>query len=329
MSTRDVVIVDVVRTPRGKGRKGGGLSEIKPIDLVSALMKALIERIDLDPELVDDVVLGCVTQTGEQGANLARVAALYAGLPNRVSGVSVNRFCASGLDAINLGAAKIMSGMEDVILAGGVESMSRVPIYSDKGAWFADPEVAEATRFVQMGFAADLVATLEGFERGDLDAYAARSHQRAASAWEQGRFSGSLVVPEGVVAYDEIVRPGTTAEGLQKFDPLFADEASSAHAIAAYPDLGAVRPLHHPGHPPPLAHGAGLAPPPSAPHAPAPRLPPTARRPPGARPARARAGTPTPARGAPAQRCDRSRWTRRRYASRGVVIGSPSEDDIY
>jgi len=158
--TRDAVIIDVVRTPRGKGRRGGALSEVKPIDLVAGLYRALVER---NPALqlrdIDDVVLGCVTQTGEQGANLARVAALYAGWPDQISGATINRFCASGLDAINLAASKIAAG-DGVVVAGGVESMSRVPIFSDKGPWFADPEVAERTGFVQMGFAADLVATL-------------------------------------------------------------------------------------------------------------------------------------------------------------------------
>ncbi len=259
----DAYISTTARTPRGKGREGGSLSALRPIDLVTQLLHALPERGGFDPADIEDVLLGCVTQTGEQGADLARIAALYAGWPDQVSGATINRFCASGLDAVQLAAAKVHSGMEAAVVAGGVESMSRVPIYSDEGPWFADRDVAKKTGFVQMGFAADLIATQEGIGRDDLDAYAARSHQRAAAAHAQGRFT-SLVPAldaDGAVAldHDELVRPGQTAEKLARFDPIFADERSSKTALAKYTDLDGVTPLHHVGCSPGLADGAALA----------------------------------------------------------------------
>ncbi|MCA9672262.1 MAG: acetyl-CoA C-acyltransferase [Myxococcales bacterium] len=263
-AARDVVVIDAVRTPRGKGRPGGALSQVKPIDLVAELLRALARRNEaLDARDIDDVLLGCVTQSGEQGANLARVAALYAGWPDGVSGATLNRFCASGLDAINVAASKIAAGSDDLVVAGGVESMSRVPIFSDKGPWFADPEVAERTGFVQMGFAADLVATFEGFERAELDAYAARSHQRAAAAQQGGHFARTLEpVRDGsggvLLDHDELVRGDTTVEALARFEPCFADAASSAKARARYGDDLVVRALHHRGSSPSLADGAAL-----------------------------------------------------------------------
>lgn len=253
----DAWILDTVRTPRGKGRPGGALSEVRPVELVGGLLDALRER-GLVTELVEDIVLGCVTQSGEQGANLAKIAALWSGWPDHVSGATINRFCASGLDAVQLAAVKVATGMEQVVVAGGVESMSRVPIFSDKGAWFSDREVAKKTGFVQMGFAADLVATLHGLERADLDAYAARSHQRAVRAEEEGRFSRSMIAWGDVLGSDELVREGMSAEKLAGFDPLFAHERSEALARARYPALGTIRHVHHRANSPSLADGAAL-----------------------------------------------------------------------
>ena len=258
----DAYISTTARTPRGKGREGGALSALRPIDLVATLLRALPERGDaFDPALVDDLLLGCVTQTREQGADLARIAALYADWPDAVSGATLNRFCASGLDALQLAAAKVHSGMERAVVAGGVESMSRVPIYADKGPWFADPDVARKTGFVQMGFAADLIATQEGITRDELDAYASRSHQRAATAHDEGRFTSMLPITQGdaTLDRDELVRPGTTPEKLARFAPIFGDEASSAIAIAKYEDLKEINNLHHIGCSPGLADGAALA----------------------------------------------------------------------
>lgn len=246
-----------VRTARGKGRPGGGLSEVKPVDLLRALYNRLIEEHGFDLDEVDDVILGCVTQKGEQGANLAKISALYAGLPDSVAGGMVNRFCTSGLDAIIDGAAQIGCGMAGHVWAGGVESMSRVPIFSDKGSWFADPEVAARTKFVQMGFAADVVATLAGLERADLDTYAAQSHLRAARATEEGRF-GSSLVKVGGLAVDELIRPDTTVDGMADLAPLFADEASEIAATRVYDELDEVRALHHRGNSPSLADGAAV-----------------------------------------------------------------------
>ena len=257
----DAWIYDTLRTPRGKGRKGGGLSTARPVDLVSHLLLAALTRTQGLEFALDDVLLGCVTQCGEQGANLAKIAALYAGLPHRVSGATLNRFCASGLEAVSMAAARVHTGMEDAVMAGGVESMSRVPIYSDQGAWFADKDVAKKTGFVQMGFAADLVATLEGFEREELDALAARSHQRAAKAMAAGYFKKSIVPfshDEGVLQHDELVRAQTTQQGISEFDALFADEQSELVALKAYPDLGVMRHVHHRANSPSLADGAGL-----------------------------------------------------------------------
>lgn len=262
--TTDTYVIDSVRTPRGKGREGGGLAEVKPIDLLGGLYDALEDRNDVPLERIDDIVLGCVTQTGEQGADLARISALYAGWPESVSGVTLNRFCASGLDAVNMAAAKTSSGMEGLVVAGGVESISRVPMFSDEGAWFSDPDVARKTRFVQMGFAADVVATLEELGREALDAYAVQSHRRAAAATEEGRFDGTLVPVldedgEVVLDVDELIRPDSTVEAISGFDPAFADERSEAFAKEVYTDVDQIRHLHHRANSPSLADGAGLS----------------------------------------------------------------------
>ena len=226
--TAEAFIYDSVRTPRGKGKKTGGLHSVKPISLTTGLIDEVKKRNPaLDPALVDDIVLGVVSPVGEQGAVIARTAALAAGLPETVAGVQINRFCASGLEAVNLAAQKVRSGFEDLVLAGGVESMSRVPMGSDGGAWPMDPETASATKFVPQGIGADLIATLEGWSREDVDAYAAESHARAAKAWSNGYFERSIapvVDRNGTVVLDtdELVRPGTTVESLSALPSAFA-----------------------------------------------------------------------------------------------------------
>ncbi len=226
--TAEAFVYDAVRTPRGKGKKTGGLHSVKPISLTTGLIDEVRRRNpDLDPALVDDVVLGVVSPIGEQGSVIAKTAALAAGLPETVAGVQINRFCASGLEAVNLAAQKVRSGFEDLVLAGGVESMSRVPMGSDGGAWAMDPETAARTGFVSQGIGADLIATLGGWSREDVDAYAAESHARAAKAWSNGYFERSLVPVRDkngtvVLDSDELVRPGTTVESLAGLPSAFA-----------------------------------------------------------------------------------------------------------
>lgn len=223
----DVFIYDALRTPRGRNR-GGSLHGVKPIDLVVGLLDALQQRNPgLDAGRIDDLVLGCVTPIGEQGADIARIAALAAGLPETVAGVQLNRFCASGLEAVNIAAQKIASGWETLVVAGGVESMSRVPMGSDGGAWANDPKTNLTTGYVPQGVGADLIATLEGFSRHDVDSYAVESQSRAAKAWATGAFDRSVVPvldANGltVLARDEHLRPGTTVETLSKLSPAFA-----------------------------------------------------------------------------------------------------------
>ncbi|MGH3372020.1 MAG: beta-ketoacyl synthase N-terminal-like domain-containing protein, partial [Nocardioidaceae bacterium] len=227
-------VYDALRTPRGKGKKTGSLHEVKPVDLVVGLLDAVKERNpNLDPARVDDVVLGVVSPLGDQGGDIAKTAALAAGYPETVAGVQLNRFCASGLEAVNQAAARIRSGFEDLILAGGVESMSRVPMGSDGGAWAMDPATAFDTSFVPQGIGADLIATLGGWTRDDVDAYAAESNARAAKAWANGYFAGSVVPVRDlngltVLDHDELIRPDTSPEGLAGLKPSFADIGSQA-----------------------------------------------------------------------------------------------------
>jgi acetyl-CoA C-acetyltransferase len=227
MSNSEALVFDAIRTPRGRGKVNGSLHTVKPVDLVVGLMhETLIRNERLDPARVDDVVLGCVSPVGDQGADIARTAAIKAGLPDTVAGVQLNRFCASGLEAVNVAAQKIASGWEDLVLAGGVESMSRVPMGSDGGAWPLDPETNYDTSFVPQGISADLIATVEGFSREDVDAYAARSQERAATAQAEMKFDGSVIpvkdINENVVLdRDEHVRPGTTIESLGNLKPSF------------------------------------------------------------------------------------------------------------
>src|SRR5947208_11421034 len=228
MAATDALVFDAIRTPRGKGKTNGSLHTTKPVDLVVGLMHEVLVRNDeLDPERIDDVVLGVVSPVGDQGADIAKTAAIKAGLPHTVAGVQLNRFCASGLEAVNIAAQKVASGWEDLVFAGGVESMSRVPIGSDGGAWALDPETNFDTSFVPQGIGADLIATVEEFSRDDVDAYAARSQERAASAQAEGRFNDSVIpvldINDNVILdRDEHIRAGTTVQSLGKLKPSFA-----------------------------------------------------------------------------------------------------------
>src|SRR3954465_5837005 len=195
----EAFVYEAIRTPRGKGKRDGALHEVKPISLLTGILKELQQRHDLDTAQVDDVVMGCVTPVGEQGSCIAKTATLAAGWDFRASGVQLNRFCASGLEAVNMAAQKVRSGWEDLVVAGGVESMSRVPLGTDRGAWACDPETAFGTAFTPQGISAGLIATLEGFSRDDVDRYAMRSQQRAGKAREDGRFKRSVVpVEDGI-----------------------------------------------------------------------------------------------------------------------------------
>jgi acetyl-CoA C-acetyltransferase len=222
------LVFDAVRTPRGRGKKTGSLHGTKPVSLVVGLIDEIRRRFpDLDPATIDDIVLGVVAPIGDQGADIAKTAALAAGLPDTVAGVQLNRFCASGLEAVNIGAQKIRSGWEDLVLAGGVESMSRIPMGSDGGAWAADPETNFATGFVPQGIGADLIATIEGFSREDVDRYAVESQSRAAKAWSNGYFARSVVpvrdlIGQTVLDRDEHIRAESTVEGLGALPASFA-----------------------------------------------------------------------------------------------------------
>lgn len=262
----DAYIYEAIRTPRGAGKDSGSLASVKPIQLVDALIDALKTRHSFDLSLFEDFVLGCVTQTKDQGADLAKVSALYAGLPESVSGVTINRFCASGLDAVGMAAAKVHSGLENIVLAGGVESVSRVPMLSDKGAWYADPEVSKKTGFVHMGVSADIIATLEGFSRTELDDYAVQSQQRAHQATEKGYFKSSIipVYDENknlLLENDELIRKDTNSETLAKLTPSFLKVGvgvAENKVYEAFPELDQVKFSHHPGNSPSLADGASL-----------------------------------------------------------------------
>ena len=225
MADTEALVFDAIRTPRGRGKSNGSLHTTKPVDLVVGLMHEMLARHEkLDPKRIDDVVLGCVTPVGDQGADIAKTAAIKAGLPDTVAGVQLNRFCASGLEAVNVAAQKVASGWEDLVLAGGVESMSRVPMGTDGGAWAMDPETAYDTSFVPQGISADLIATVEEFSRADCDAYAVRSQERAAKAQAEGRFADAVIPvldlnEQVVLDHDEFIRAGTTVETLAKLKP--------------------------------------------------------------------------------------------------------------
>src|SRR5687768_14161897 len=224
----EAYVYDAIRTPRGRGKASGSLHEVKPVSLVTGLIDEIRARNpQLDPNTIDDVVLGVVSPLGDQGGDIAKAAAVAAGLPHTVAGVQLNRFCASGLEAVNTAALKVRSGMEDMVLAGGVESMSRVPMGSDGGAWAMDPDTAYGTGFVPQGIGADLIATIEGFSRQDVDTFAVESQTRAAKAWANGYFNRSIVPVRDrngltVLDRDEHIRAGTTLESLAKLPPSFA-----------------------------------------------------------------------------------------------------------
>jgi acetyl-CoA C-acetyltransferase len=268
MATTEALVYDAIRTPRGKGKHNGSLHTTKPVDLVVGLMHEMLARHDgLDPNRVDDVVLGCVTPVGDQGADIAKTAAIKAGLPDTVAGVQLNRFCASGLEAVNIGAQKVASGWEDLVFAGGVESMSRVPMGTDGGAWAMDPETAYDTSFVPQGISADLIATIEEFSREDVDAYAARSQERAWNAQQEGRFANTVIpvkdLNENVVLdHDEFIRPGTTVETLGGLKPSFAAIGEmggfDAVALQKYHWIEKIEHVHTPGNSSGIVDGASL-----------------------------------------------------------------------
>lgn len=263
----DAFMYDAVRTPRGKQR-GGSLHATKPVDLVVTLIDAIRDRNPaLDPSAIDDLVLGVVSPVGEQGGNIARTAALVARLPETVPGVQINRFCASGLEAVNLAAQKVGSGFEDLVLAGGVESMSRVPIGSDGGAYAQDPTTSYDNYFVPQGIGADLIATIEGFSRADVDAYAARSQERAEVAWQEGRFARSIVPVHDlngtvVLETDEHRRPGSSVATLGELPASFAQMGEQAGfdavALQKYHAIERISHVHGPGNSSGIVDGAAL-----------------------------------------------------------------------
>jgi acetyl-CoA C-acetyltransferase len=260
----EALVFDAIRTPRGRGKSSGALHEVKPISLLTGVLKELQQRHDLDTSQVDDVVMGCVTPVGEQGSCIAKTAALAAGWDYRASGVQLNRFCASGLEAVNLAAQKVRSGWEDLVVAGGVESMSRVPLGTDRGAWACDPETAFETAFIPQGISADLIATLESFSRDDVDTYALRSQQRAAAAREAGRFQRSIVavgdgIGDVILDHDELIRPQTTRDGLAALKPSFeqmGEMGYDAVAMQRYPQVERIRHVHTAGNSSGIVDGA-------------------------------------------------------------------------
>src|ERR1700677_2160706 len=252
----DAFIYDHVRTPRGRGKVDGSLHEVTALNLASQALGAIKSRNNLDTTLVDDVVMGVVDPVGEAAADIARMAALVAGYGDTVPGVQINRFCASGLDAVNFAAAQVMSGQHDLTIGGGVESMSRVGIGASGGAWPADPSLAIPAYFMPQGVSADLIATKYGFSRDDVDEYAVESQKRAAAAWKEGRFKNSLAPVLDVnglplLERDEHMRPGTDMQSLASLKPSFviAGEQGGFDAVAvqAHPDVERIIHVHHPG----------------------------------------------------------------------------------
>lgn len=262
----EAYIYDAVRTPRGKGKPDGSLHEITPTDLATQTLKALRDRNDLDTSVVDDVILGCVSPVGEQGADIARIAAINADYAETTAGVQINRFCASGLEASNMAAAKVISGEADMAVGGGVESMSRVPMGSDGGSWAMDPAVAFHAYFAPQGIGADMIATKWGFSRDDVDAYAVESHKRAAKSWEEGRFNKSVIPVKDVMGAtlldrDETIRPGTDMQTLGGLKPSFVSIGEGmpgfdAVGLLKYPELEKVNHVHHAGNSSGIVDGA-------------------------------------------------------------------------
>jgi acetyl-CoA C-acetyltransferase len=261
----DVLIYDHVRTPRGKGKADGALAEITPVQLAAQMLQAVRDRNQLDSRLIEDVLLGCVVPVGEQGGNIARVAALVAGLDDCVPGMQLNRYCGSGLEAVNFAAAKVGSGQVDMAIGGGVESMSRVPMGSDGGAMALDPQVAFKMHFTMQGVSADLLSTLYGFTREQCDAYAVESQRRAAQAWANGWFDRSVVAVKDVLglpvlAKDEAIRPDTTLASLAALKPAFLEMGTQygfdGVALLKYPQLEAIHHMHHAGNSSGIVDGA-------------------------------------------------------------------------
>ena len=261
----DAYIFDAVRTPRGKGKPDGGLHEVTPMRLASTALEAIRDRNGLDTSLVDDVVLGVVEPVADQGADIARLAVLDSGWDESVSGVQINRFCASGLEAVNMASAQVMSGQSDMAVGGGVESMSRVKMASSGGAYYVDPEVAFKVYFTPQGIGADLIATIHGYSRDDVDAFAVESQKRATNAWNKGYFSGSVVPVNDqngltVLDCDEHPRPETSMQSLAALDPAFtklgADMGFDEVAILRYPEVERLNHVHHAGNSSGIVDGA-------------------------------------------------------------------------
>jgi acetyl-CoA C-acetyltransferase len=261
----DAFIYDHVRTPRGRGKSDGSLHEVTALNLAAQPLAALKERNKLDPKLIDDVVLGCVDPVGEAGGDIARVAAIMAGFGDEVPGVQINRFCASGLDAVNFAAAEVMSGQHDMTIGGGAESMSRIGIGAAGGAWPVDPSIALRSYFVPQGISADLIATKYGFSRDDVDAYAVESQKRAGKSWDEGRFKNSVMAVKDVngttlLAKDEHMRPTTTMQNLAQLNPSFVQMGEMAGfdavAIQRYPEIEAINHVHTPGNSSGIVDGA-------------------------------------------------------------------------
>ena len=262
----DAYIYDAVRTPRGKGKKNGSLHEITALSLVEQQLRALKDRNDLDTSKVDDVILGCVSAVGGQGSDIARTGVIAAEWDESVGGVTINRFCASGLEACNMAAAKVMSGMSDMVVGGGVESMSRVPMGSDGGAMWTDPSVAYEHNIVPQGISADLIATVNGFSRDDCDAYAVESQKRSATSWEEGRFEKSIVpvkdqIGVTILDHDEHMRPGTDMQSLGSLNPSFAAIGNvmpgfNGVALQKYPEVEQINHVHHAGNSSGIVDGA-------------------------------------------------------------------------
>jgi len=260
----EAFVYDAIRTPRGKGKKDGSLYEVKPVNLLAGVLTELQRRNDFDTAKVDDVVMGVVSPVGDQGAVIAKVAALKAGWDFTCSGMQINRFCASGLEAVNLAAQKVRSGWEELVVAGGVESMSRVPLGSDGGAWAMDPETSSATGFVPQGIGADLIATLEGFSRQDVDAFALESQKRATQARASGYFDRSIVpvkdfLDQVILAQDEFIKPQTTLEGLASLKPAFEQMGGMGFdqlALTRYPQVERIHHVHHAGNSSGIVDGA-------------------------------------------------------------------------
>ena len=262
----EAYIIDAIRTPRGKGKKDGSLYEVKPITLLTTLLNELQQRHQLDTSKVDDIVLGCVTPIGDQGGDIAKTAAIAAGWNDDVAGVQINRFCASGLAAVNMAAMKVRSGWEDLVVAGGIESMSRIPMGSDGGPWALDPETNLKSSFVPQGVGADLIATLDGYSREDVDTFAVKSQQKAAAAQANGYFDQSVVPVKdhsGVVILekDEFIKGNTTVEGLTKLNPSFemmGQMGFDAIALQKYPEAQKISHVHHAGNSSGIVDGAAV-----------------------------------------------------------------------